>query len=247
MTVPLKAEDLVSGYNGGWRKKRSFHIHIDELAIHPGSFTAVLGPNGSGKTTFIKTILDLHYAESGSITLMGKNHKEKESREWVSYLPEVYSFPENVTVKKMLIDFGSITNNDKTELAQQIDRLAEALNADFLGKKVKALSKGMRQTTALINTLLGNHRFYILDEPFNGLDAVQKKAVMDYLLKEKEDRNISILITTHILPDIDKICDMIHLIRNGRVVKSAGRDEILKTHSSVEEYYIKHFNVPKER
>lgn len=241
--IPLKAEKVVSGYNGGWRRNKSFRIKIDDFEIESGNFTAILGPNGSGKTTFIKTILDLHFTESGSIRLMGRSHKEKESREQVSYLPEIYSFPDKVTVQKMLIDFGSITNNDKKDLKQRIDRLAEALNVDFLTKKVKSLSKGMRQTTALMNTFIGDHQFYILDEPFNGLDAVQKKAVMDYLLNEKKERHISILITTHILPDIDKICDRVHLIKNGLIIKSATKEEILKTHTSVENYYIEHFNV----
>lgn len=240
--IPLKAENVVTGYSGGWRKKDSFRMKLDSLEIQSGNFTAVLGPNGSGKTTFIKTVLDLHFAESGTINLMGISHKQKESRELVSYLPEVYSFPEKLTVRKMLIEFGSITNKDKTDLNRRIEILAKALNVDFLSKKVKSLSKGMRQTAALMNTFLGDHQLYILDEPFNGLDAVQKKAVMDYLLLQKKERNISILITTHILPDIDKICDTIHLIKNGSIIKSSTRMEIEETHSSVEDFYIEHFN-----
>ncbi|WP_445665465.1 ABC transporter ATP-binding protein [Fodinibius sp. AD559] len=219
----------------------AFHLDIDHLEIHDGSFAAVLGPNGSGKSTFLKIILDLLFADSGNISLTGSDHKDKQARAKVSYLPENFSFPENFTVKEMLHAFADLKDSTPGQVDQKINELADAFNVNYLNKKVKNLSKGMSQTAALMHTFLADDQFYILDEPFNGLDAVQKKAIMDYIFSLKQERNISILITTHILSDIDKTCDTLYLINDGRIINSATKDEIQEQFGSVEDYYLNHF------
>lgn len=219
----------------------SFHLDIDHLEIHDGSFAAILGPNGSGKSTFLKIILDLLFADSGNISLMGRSHTQKQARLKVSYLPENYSFPDNFTVQEMLQAFSDLKESTPVQIDPKIRELANAFNVNYLNKKIKNLSKGMRQTTALMHTFLADDQFYILDEPFNGLDAVQKKAVMDYIFRLQDERNISILITTHILSDIDKTCDTLYLINDGRIVNSATKNEIQEQFGSVEAYYLNHF------
>jgi len=232
----LKAKNVEKTF-----RKSSFHLQIDHFKITEGNFTAVLGPNGSGKSTFIKIILDLLFADSGQITLLDSDHKNCKTRTEVSYLPEKFSFQDNFTVRQMLHAFADIKPPRLTTTDHKIDELASAFNVNFLDTKIKNLSKGMTQTTALMYTFLADDRLYILDEPFNGLDAVQKKAIMDYIFQLKEERNISILITTHILSDIDKTCDTLYLIKNGRLVNSATKAEIQQKFSSVEEYYLNHF------
>jgi len=219
----------------------SFHLDIDHLEIPEGSFTAVLGPNGSGKSTLLKIILNLLYADSRNISLMGRNHKQKEARAKVSYLPENYSFPENYTVKEMLHAFSELKESTPGQIDRKINKLASAFNVNYLNKKMKNLSKGMSQTAALMHTFLTDDQFYILDEPFNGLDAVQKKAIMDYIFSLQQEHNISILITTHILSDIDKTCDTLYLIKNGRIINSASKSDIKEEFGSVEAYYLNHF------
>jgi ABC-2 type transport system ATP-binding protein len=219
----------------------AFHLNIDHLEIQDGSFAAILGPNGSGKSTFLKILLDLLFADSGNILLMGNDHQNKQARAKVSYLPENFSFPENFTVTQMLHAFADLKDSSPELIDQKINELADAFNVNYLNKKMKNLSKGMRQTAALMHTFLADDQFYILDEPFNGLDAVQKKAVMDYIFRLQDKRNISILITTHILSDIDKTCDTLYLINDGRIVNSATKDEIQKQFGSVEDYYLNHF------
>lgn len=219
----------------------SFHLDIDHFEIHEGSFTAVLGPNGSGKSTFLKIILDLLFADTGNISMMGHNHTEKQARAKVSYLPENYSFPDNFTVKEMLHAFSDLKESTPAQIEHKISELANAFNVTYLNKKIKNLSKGMRQTTALMHTFLADDKFYILDEPFNGLDAVQKKAIMDYIFRIQKERNISILITTHILSDIDKTCDTLYLINDGRIINSATKGEIQNQFGSVEDYYLNYF------
>ena len=219
----------------------SFHLNIDHLEIKEGSFTAILGPNGSGKSTFLKIILDLLFADSGNITLTGSNHKQKKARAKVSYLPENYSFPENFTIKEMLHAFADLKESTPEQINRKISELANAFNVNYLNKKMKNLSKGMRQTAGLMHTFLADDQFYILDEPFNGLDAVQKKAIMNYIFRLQKEQNISILITTHILSDIDKTCDTLYLINDGRIVNSATKNEIQEKFGSVEDYYLNYF------
>lgn len=232
----LKATDVSKTY-----RKSEFRLQVDTLQIEEGSFTAMLGPNGSGKTTFLKVILDLLFADSGQITLMGQNHKSKEARAQLSYLPENFSFPDNFTVKEMLRSFVGLKKSSVPHLDHKIAELAEAFNVNYLNKKIKNLSKGMAQTAALMHTFLGENRFYILDEPFNGLDAVQKKAIMDYMFNLQNEQDISILITTHILSDIDKTCDTLFLIKEGNIINSASKADIQEEFGSVEAYYLNHF------
>lgn len=238
----LKADNVSKTFNKSGAE--AFHLHIDKFEIPEGSFTAMLGPNGSGKSTFLKIILDLLFADSGHISLMGKNHKEKESRAQVSYLPENFSFPDNFTVEEMLRSYANLKPTTPTYLNSKITELADAFDVNYLDKKMKNLSKGMAQLVALMHTFLSDDKFYILDEPFNGLDAVKKKAVMDYIFQLQEDRNISILITTHILTDIEKTCDSLHLIKDGSIINSATKSQIRNQHGSVEEYYLNHFETP---
>ncbi|MDZ7658954.1 ABC transporter ATP-binding protein [Fodinibius sp.] len=235
----LQAENISKTFKKSG--SNSFHLNIDHLEIKEGSFTAILGPNGSGKSTFLKIILDLLFADSGNISLMGNNHEDKQARAKVSYLPENYSFPEYFTVKQMLHAFADLKESTPGQIDRKINELANAFNVNYLNKRIKNLSKGMRQTSALMHTFLADDQFYILDEPFNGLDAVQKKAIMDYIFRLQQERNISILITTHILSDIDKTCDTLYLINDGRIINSASKKEIQKQFGSVEDYYLNHF------
>jgi ABC-2 type transport system ATP-binding protein len=240
----LQATGLKKTY-GRSRKKKSFTLQIDDFKVPENSFTAILGPNGSGKSTFIKTVLGLTFADEGTIRLLGEDHKNKASRTELSYLPENFSLPKTFTVRQVLRLFNLLSKNNPSEFDNQIKEVAEAFNVDYLDKKIKDLSKGMRQTTALMNTFLGQNSFYILDEPFNGLDAVQKKAIMSYIFGLQKRRNITILITTHILSDIEKTCDKLYLIRDGRIINSADKQEIDHKYGSVEEYYLAHFESKK--
>ncbi len=220
------------------RKKQGFTLNIDHFEVGEGSFAAILGANGSGKTTFIKLILDLLHTDEGEIQLLGKDHKNKEARARVSYLPENFQFPAKFTVRQVLRYFNNIDRSNGSNLDNEINELAKALNVDYLDKKIKDLSKGMRQNAALMNAFLGDKKFFILDEPFNGLDAVKKKRVMEYIFERQQQENISVLITTHILSDIEKTCDKLSLIQDGRIIHSATKDEIHKEFDSVEDYYL---------
>ncbi|MTI89547.1 MAG: ABC transporter ATP-binding protein [Balneolaceae bacterium] len=223
------------------RKKKAFTLNIEGLELAEGEFAAMLGPNGSGKSTFIKIMLGLVKPDAGTLNLMGYDFTQKEARQKVGYLPENFSFPKFLTVRKTMQVFGGINPPEGTSIDERIEQLASDLNIDYLDEKFGKLSKGMRQTAAIMHTLLGDHSFYILDEPLNGLDAVRKQHIISYLKYLREEKNISLLITTHILSDIEKLCDTIHLIKNGEIIHSASRQMIIEEHVSVEAYYLNYF------
>lgn len=237
----LKATDVSKTYAKS-RKNPGFTLQVDDFTVQKGSFAAILGPNGSGKTTFIKIMLGLLFADRGTIKIDGIDHTRKEARKAVSYLPENFQFPQKITVRQMLKLFSNICPADQQNLDARIDELADAFNADYLDKKIKDLSKGMRQNAALMNTFLGSRKFFILDEPFNGLDAVQKKRIMEYIFERQQRENISVLITTHILSDIEKTCDKLSLIQDGSIIHSATKKEIKREFNSVEDYYLNYLD-----
>jgi ABC-2 type transport system ATP-binding protein len=237
----LKVNNVSKTYNK-FQSDNEFALKIDSFEIRENNFTAILGPNGSGKSTFIKLILNLLFVDCGTIKLFGIDHALKKARQRVSYLPENFSFPKNYTIKHMLKLFSDINDLSIGKRHRQISQMAKAFNVDYLDKKIKNLSKGMRQIAALMHTFLGERQFFILDEPFTGLDATQKKNVIDYLFTQKEQKNITLLITTHILSDIDKICDKIHLIQDGNIIHSSTKKEIQKQFRSTENYYLKHIS-----
>lgn len=240
----LNVSDLKKTYDKS-RKKNSFTLKIDNFELQPNSFTAILGPNGSGKSTFLKSVMDLIFINEGTIQLLGKDHKDKTARNKLRYLPENFSLPKKFTVREILTLFSELDKGDQPNLEAQIEELADAFNVDYLDKKIKDLSKGMRQTAALMNTFAGDGRLFILDEPFNGLDAVQKKAIMNFIFDKQQRDNITVLITTHILSDIEKTCDELYLIRDGGIINSATKQEIDQHYGSVEDYYLEHFESKK--
>lgn len=223
----------------------TFTLNIDSFEINMGDTVALLGPNGSGKTTLIKLILDLASQNSGQVTILGKDKKDKLSRAKVAFLPEQFLFPQQFSVWQVLFYYATINRTDYQEIKNQIKKIASELNVDFLHQKIESLSKGMKQTAALMNTFLEPQKFYILDEPFNGLDAVQKENVLRFLQALKDKRNITILVTTHVISDIEEIYDQVSLIKSGAIISQRRKKEVKKEFSSLKEYYLTHFQNQK--
>lgn len=222
----------------------NFNLVIDELKIQTGEIFALLGPNGSGKTTFIKILLDLIFPETGNIELFGKNNKLKESRKSLGYLPEDFIFPTNYTFKDCLYYFGRMNKFPKEKVISKIVEVSNKLMLnDIMFKKVKNLSKGMLQQLGLTNALINGDKLLILDEPFNGLDPVQKRNSMNILSELNDKHNITILFTSHILSDVEIFCKQIALIKNGRIIDNNSKKEILLKYQTVENYYFKYFKI----
>ena len=197
------------------------------LSVTKGSCFALLGPNGAGKTTFVKAMLDITRLDSGAIKIKGKDSKDKLCRKGARFLPEKFSFFPYDRVGSVVAFYGKmhgLRGEDlKREVVSALDQIAITPLED---KKIKTLSKGQIQRVGIATLLMGKGDLFILDEPFSGLDPIGIKDLKTLLgrLKEKEK---TVFINSHILSEMEQICDAIAILDKGDCLVSGKLKDIL--------------------
>jgi Cu-processing system ATP-binding protein len=199
----------VEGLRKSYGKKNVLRgLYLDAL---PGTVTAVLGPNGCGKTTFMRCLLGLHVPDDGVIRVLGEDTRSGPAyRRHIGYMPQVPGFPENLTVREIarLVEKVRGSSPDFSR--------GETLGIrDFLGQKWKTLSGGMKQKVNAALALAFDAPLLVLDEPTASLDPASRLHLMD-ALKEEKARGKTILITTHRLDDLWELADRLAFLRDGR-------------------------------
>ncbi|GIV26605.1 MAG: ABC transporter ATP-binding protein [Bacteroidia bacterium] len=189
---------------------------------------AILGPNGSGKTTLMKSILGLVIPDSGTILINGnsvfQNYKIKKQ---ISYLPQSIQFPENITVQELI----KMMEDIRSEKANYEYWITQFDIQNTLSKKIKNLSGGTKQkVNIMIALMFENTEYIILDEPSVGLDPISRIKLKDWL-KQKRNQNKTILLCTHILSDIEDVCDYLLFLLDGKVYYYGTINELLNKHN----------------
>ncbi|MFD1361244.1 ABC transporter ATP-binding protein [Lentibacillus salinarum] len=200
--------------------------------VYPGEIFGFLGPNGAGKTTTIRMIVGLTNITSGDITVSGHSIATdyKQAIEHVGTIvenPELYQY---LTAEKNLIHFGRMSKNVTKESIQK--RLELVRLEHVKDQKVKKFSLGMKQRLGIAQAMLHDPKVLILDEPTNGLDPSGVKEMRDYLRQVAKEENVAILISSHLLSEIELICDRYAIIQEGRMVqveRVADASESMKT------------------
>ena len=199
------------------------------LAIDAGQMFGLLGPNGAGKTSSIRMMMGITMPDSGSISLFGKPF-ERQSLERVGYLPEERGLFKKMKVLDQLAFFGQLHGIAAEEAKKRSTQWAERMEiADALHKKTEELSKGMQQKIQFIATLLHDPGLIVMDEPFSGLDPVNAVLVEKTLLELKAQGK-AILFSTHRMDQVEKLCDSICLVNNGRAVLAGTMRQIKSTY-----------------
>ena len=195
------------------------------LSIEAGQMFGLLGPNGAGKTSSIRMMMGITVPDSGSITLFDKPF-ERSNLEQVGYLPEERGLYKKMKVLDQLIFFGQLHGLAREEAQKRaVDWAGRMEIADALPKRTEELSKGMQQKIQFIATMLHDPKLIVMDEPFSGLDPVNAVLVERTLL-ELKDRGKAILFSTHRMDQVEKLCDSICLINNGKAVLAGNLRQI---------------------
>lgn len=204
------------------------------LEVKKGEVLGFLGPNGAGKTTTLKTIVGLVKPTSGKIKIDSLDSSDIQSHRSIGYMPEDPYFYEYLNAEEFLKFIADL---------QQIKK--EDFNSDVLLKtvgllkvkkqRIREYSKGMRQRLGIAQTLVGDPEILLLDEPLDGLDPIGRQEVKEILLDLKKRRK-TILISSHILADIEELCDRVIIIDNGKIVDSGPIKKFTKNHSLEKEF-----------
>jgi ABC-2 type transport system ATP-binding protein len=204
-----------------------------DLTIDKGTSMGLLGRNGAGKTTLVRTLIGLLKPDSGEATIDGMDVRKDPGsiRKIIGYLPESFGLYNDMTVYDILDYTASLHRIEKAERLKRIDGLLNKFEiSDIRGMKVGALSKGLRQKVGFARALVNEPKILFLDEPTTGLDPIAARGIEKLILElKKEERTI--LITSHILSEAEKMCDSVTLIKEGHMVASGKMDDVKRKYS----------------
>lgn len=186
-----------------------------DLEVKVGEVFGFIGPNGAGKSTTIRTLLNFLFATEGSGTVLGLDivTDSIEIRRRTGYLPGDLAMYEAMTAREFLIYFANLRKVDATA---EMDRLADRFDLD-LDRKIKDYSTGNRQKVGVINAFMHRPELYILDEPTSGLDPLMQQEFQELIAEVKAD-GATVFLSSHILPEVDRIADRVGIVRNSRLI-----------------------------
>jgi ABC-2 type transport system ATP-binding protein len=193
------------------------------LEVPRGSIFGFLGPNGAGKSTLVKILTGLVHTDSGAVRVLGGKPGSRGTQRGVGYLPEHFRFPGWLTGRELLRFHGRLMG-----VAVDTDQLLTLVGlADAKDRRVSELSKGMQQRLGLAQALVGQPQLVFLDEPTSALDPLGRIDVRDVLLHLK-DRGTTVFLNSHLLTEVEKICDRVAVIDRGSIVAQGSMDELLQ-------------------
>ncbi|MAW66674.1 MAG: ABC transporter [Chloroflexi bacterium] len=208
--------------------------------IHEGEIYGLMGPNGAGKTTTLRSMLNLISSDSGKTNILGKDVNELSSKEisHISYLPGEFEMYSNLTGKQYLTYISNL-RNAKTN---NIHLLSDQLDLD-LNKKINALSKGNKQKIGIVQAFMNSPKLAILDEPTSGLDPLKQQEFQN-IVKEQNKKGCSVLLSSHILNEIEDLCEKVGIIKDGTLIASE-QISALKN-KTIKKYEVTFENPPSE-
>ena len=200
------------------------------FAVERGEIFGLLGPNGSGKTTTLRVMLDVFKPDRGTVSILGGPMTE-EKKELIGYMPEERGLYQDMALERCLLYLATLKGVPAAEARKRLAGYLERFDlAAHTGKKVKELSKGMQQKAQIINTILHRPELIVIDEPFTALDPINTQLVKD-LMRELRAEGATIIMSTHQMRQVEELCDRILLIDDGWDVLYGNLEEIRRQYS----------------
>lgn len=217
MSDALLIENLHYSYRHQWTGVRRTAVQDLSLTVKAGEVFGFLGHNGAGKTTTIKAMLGLIKPSKGRISVFGTDSRRSDARRGVGYLPEQPYFYDALTVEETLRFYATLSEVPRDQIMATVRRSLERLGiADRAKSKMRSLSKGLTQRVAMAQAIVASPKLLVLDEPFSGLDPLGRKEFRE-LLMELKGQGTTILISTHILNDVEVLCDRASILVRGQL------------------------------
>jgi len=221
-TTKLKKE-----YRTGFRRTRVTVLSQLDLAVSEGEIFGYLGPNGAGKTTTLKILMGLLRATAGDASVLGRPPGDVGTKQLVGFLPEQPAFYDYLTGRELLSFYGQLFGLDRSIRRDRIETLARQLRVESaLDTQLRKYSKGMLQRIGLAQALLNEPRVVLLDEPMSGLDPIGRREVRDLLLRLKSEGR-TVFFSSHIIPDVEMVCDRVGILVAGRLVAQGELEGLL--------------------
>jgi ABC-2 type transport system ATP-binding protein len=219
--VVIRTEGLSKTYRTGfWKTKPVLALNNLNLEVFENEIFGCLGPNGAGKSTTLKLLMSLIYPTAGRAEILGESVFNLEARRHIGYLPESPYFYEYLTAEEFLTYYGSLFGFPKSELKSRVDhflKLTDVFHARKL--QLRKFSKGMLQRVGIAQAILGDPKVVFLDEPMSGLDPIGRREVRNLILQLKCEGK-TIFFSTHILNDVETLCDRIAILNRGTIIGS---------------------------
>jgi ABC-2 type transport system ATP-binding protein len=216
-SLAIECKGLEKIYRSGFFRIPYTGLESLDLQVERGQVFGFIGPNGAGKTTTIKILMGLQFATAGTASVLGIDHRDPECRREVGFLPERPYFYQHLTAVEFLDFYGQLFDLDKATRTKRANELLERVDLGrFRDVPLRAYSKGMLQRAGVAQALINDPALVVLDEPMSGLDPRGRALIRDLILEER-DRGRTVFFSSHILADVERMCDRVAILVKGKL------------------------------
>jgi ABC-2 type transport system ATP-binding protein len=225
----IRAKGLTKTFRSTWPLKPQVTVVRDlNLAVNREEVFGFLGPNGSGKTTTMKMLLGLTQPSKGKIELLGRPASDVTVHREIGFLPEAPYFYTYLTAEEVLLFYGRLAGLSGKDLGRRVEEMLEMVGLEEARQRqLGKFSKGMLQRVGLAQALIHDPTLVILDEPMSGLDPIGRKDVRDLMMRLRKQGK-TVFFSTHIIPDVEMLCDRVGIIAGGRLLACGRVDELVE-------------------
>jgi ABC-2 type transport system ATP-binding protein len=225
----IEINGLTKDYDVGfWRKRKVRALDGLDLAVSRGQIFGFIGGNGAGKTTTIKILMSLLFSDAGSAKILGRDISDRSMHSRIGYCPENPYFYDYLSASELMLYFGRLAGLSITEAKVKRDSLLDLVGIEERdrGRQLRKYSKGMLQRVGIAQALIGEPEVVFLDEPMSGLDPIGRRDVRN-LVASLRAKGVTVFMSTHILSDIEALCENVAIMRKGRLAATGKLSELL--------------------
>ena len=240
MTNIVEIENLSKDYETGfWKKKKIRALDDLTLSVGSGQIFGFLGGNGAGKTTTIKILMTLLFPTSGSARILGHDISDTAMHSRIGYCPENPYFYDYLTARELMNYFGELFGIDSVKRKQKTEELLAkvGLEEKDWNKQLRKFSKGMLQRVGLAQSLINDPELVFLDEPMSGLDPIGRREIRE-LIAGLREKGTTVFMSTHILSDVETLCDEVAILRGGKLAATGNLTDLLESESEHRSFEI---------